>query len=87
MKIIKIGAVWCPGCIIMHKKWNKIAEIHPEIDFEEFDFDMDEDEIAKYNVGDTLPVAILIKDDKEVSRLIGEKNEKDIIAFLGETND
>jgi len=86
MKIIKISAVWCPGCIIMQKKWKKIAESNPEIEFEELDFDMDEELVSKFNVGDTLPVAILFKDGIEVSRLIGEKNEEAILKFIGDNN-
>ena len=22
MKIVKIGAIWCPGCLVMKKVWN-----------------------------------------------------------------
>ena len=25
MKIIKIGAIWCPGCLVMKKVWNNIT--------------------------------------------------------------
>ena len=24
MKIVTINAMWCPGCIVMHKVWNNI---------------------------------------------------------------
>ena len=24
MKIVKIGAMWCPGCLVMKKIWNNM---------------------------------------------------------------
>ena len=83
MKVIRIGAMWCPGCIIMQKKWNKLKESHPELEFEDYDFDMDEDEVAGFNIGDTLPVAIIVEEGNEVRRLIGEKSENELLAFIG----
>ena len=26
MKVIKITAVWCSGCIVMNKVWNEVLE-------------------------------------------------------------
>ena len=77
MKLIRISAIWCPACLIMRPR---IDEIVKENDFEsvEYDYDMDEDIVEKYNVGETLPVFILLKDDKEVLRIIGEKTKEQI---------
>ena len=75
MKIIKIGALWCPACIITNNSLNKLKEKY-NFSLEELDYDFDD--IEKYNVGDTLPVLVFIKDDKEVERLIGEKTETEI---------
>ena len=49
MKIIKIGAVWCPGCLVMNKIWNNIKTNYPEVEIEELDYDMDSLEVLKYN--------------------------------------
>ena len=39
----------------------------------------------KYNVGDKLPVLLILDDkDKEVKRLVGEKTKKEILEFLGD---
>ena len=43
-----------------------------------------EEEVKKYNVGETLPELIFIKNGQEVKRLIGEKNYKDIEEVLKE---
>ena len=79
MKIIKISAIWCPACIITTNSLNKIKDRY-NFDIEELDYDFDD--ISNYNVGDTLPVLIFIKDNKEVARLIGEKNSKEIEEVL-----
>lgn len=81
MKIIKIGAMWCPACLITNKHLDKIKENY-NIEIDSLDYDFDEDEVNKYNVGETLPVLIFIKDDNEVDRLIGEKDYKDIEGVI-----
>ena len=82
MKIIKIGAMWCPGCIVMHKVWNQFSKNYPNIKIDSLDLDMDEEEVKKYNIGDTLPVIIFYKDDIELERLVGEKNFEDIESVI-----
>ena len=85
MKIIKFGAVWCPGCLVMKPVWKKVEEKYPNLDIIEYDYDIDEDEVNIYNVGDKLPVVIKLDDNgSEIGRLIGEKKENEIIEFIGE---
>ncbi len=81
MKIIKIGAMWCPACLITNKYLDQITQKY-NIEIENLDYDFDEEEVKKYNVGETLPVLIFIKNDIEVDRLIGEKNYKDIEGVI-----
>ena len=57
-------------------------EKYPNIKVTNLDYDFD-DEALKYNVGNTLPVLIFMKDDKEITRLIGEKTEKEIEEIVG----
>ena len=81
MKIIKIGALWCPACLITNNALDKIKKNY-NVEIESLDYDFDEDEVKKYNVGETLPELIFMDDGKEVSRLIGEKNYKEIEGEL-----
>ena len=75
MQIIKIGAVWCPGCLVMNKIWNNILKDN-DLDILELDYDMDNEEVSKYNVGQVLPVIIFLdKDGLELDRLVGEQKE------------
>ena len=85
MKIIKIGAIWCPGCLVMKKVWKNIMGKYPGLDVTELDYDMDSLEVAKYNPGKVLPVCIFTNDDGiELARLIGEQKEEIILDKIGE---
>lgn len=82
MEIIKIGALWCPACLITNNSLSKVMKKYPNIKITNLDYDFD-DEVLKYNVGNTLPVLIFMKGDKEITRLIGEKTEKEIEEIVG----
>ena len=86
MKIIRINAIWCSGCLSMKKIWKEIEEEYPNLDIINLDYDMDEDEVMKYNPGDVLPIVILKNNEKEI-RLIGEKTKEEIIESIKEINE
>lgn len=83
MKIIMISALWCPACLITNKAIDKIKEENG-IEVINYDFDFDEEIVQKYKPLDTLPVLIFIKDNKEIFRLVGEKNYEEIMKAVGE---
>jgi hypothetical protein len=62
----------------MKPRYQELAKKHNITDFIELDFDMDEEDVESLNIGNTLPVCIMIKEEKEVKRVIGEKKVKDI---------
>ena len=79
MKIIKIGAVWCPGCLVMKKVWKSIMNDYPNLDITYLDYDMNSNEVNIYNPGKVLPIVIFLdKNNNELERLIGEKSEEDL---------
>ena len=82
MKIIKIGALWCPGCLVMKKIWNSINSKY-DLDITELDYDMDHDKVLEYNVGQILPVIIFENSSgDELERLVGEQKEEVIINMI-----
>lgn len=83
MKVVKINAIWCSGCLVMNKIWKNILKTH-DIETINLDYDMDEDEVLKYNVGDILPVFIFYKDDKEIRRVVGEVSEAELLKIIEE---
>ena len=82
MKIIIINAMWCPGCLISKSIWNEIKLMYPNIEYINYDYDLDEENIIKYNIGDIVPVVIFEKDNNEIKRVIGEKSKKEILDIM-----
>lgn len=83
MRVIKITALWCSGCLIMNKVWNEVIEKR-KIETISLDYDMDEELVAEYNPGNILPVFIFEKDGHEVKRMIGEKTVDEMIDIIDE---
>lgn len=77
MKLIKFSALWCPSCLIMNTRVNKIVNEY-KLEYIEYDYDIDTNKVEEYKVWDILPVIILENNNKEVARIIGEKSEKEL---------
>ncbi len=77
MKLIKISSVWCPSCLIMNSRYNELVKNY-NLDIEEYDYDMDIDVVEKYKIGDILPVVIVMDNEQELTRIIGEKSQKEL---------
>ncbi len=79
MKIIKFGAIWCPGCLVMRNTWKNIREKYNTLEIIEYDYDNDKDMLEKYEIGKILPVIIFVdKNNNEVKRLLGEKKQEEL---------
>ena len=81
MKLIKFSALWCPSCLIMNGRVNKIVDEY-NLEYIEYDYDIDESKVKEYKVEDILPVIIIENNGKEVIRIIGEKSEKELKRIL-----
>ena len=42
MRVVKINAIWCSGCLVMNKIWKNINKDN-NIDTLDLDYDMDEE--------------------------------------------
>lgn len=78
MKVIRISAVWCSSCILMKSRFNEVAS-DMNIDIIDLDYDLDYEEVKKYNVSDVLPVYIM--NDKKMQ---GEHTKEEIRKFLSD---
>ncbi len=88
MKVLKFGAIWCPGCIIMKPRWQEIEKENSWLEAEYIDFDNDKEAVDKWSVNDTLPTFIFIdKNEKEILRLHGEIDKKKLIGLIMEHRD
>lgn len=88
MKILKFGAVWCSGCLVMKPRWQEIEKEHPWLKTEYYDFDKDKEAVRKYRIGMSLPTFVFL-DDKgnEFLRLYGEISKDKLVEIINENKD
>jgi thiol-disulfide isomerase/thioredoxin len=85
MKLLKFGAIWCTGCIVMKPLWAEIEKEIPELETKYFDIDENKEEIKKYNIGDEIPVFIFLdKEGKEFHRIVGQRSKEELVKFVKE---
>ena len=83
MKVLKIGASWCAGCLIMKPRWGEIEREYPWLKTEYYDFDTDKHIVEKYATHDNLPVFIFLNNkDEEILRLSGEVEKEKLIEII-----
>lgn len=88
MKVLKFGAVWCSGCLVMKPRWKKIEEENPWMDTEYYDFDKDGEAVEKYNIDQNLPTFVFLdKNDAEIMRLSGEPSREELIKLIEDHKD
>ncbi len=88
MKVLKFGAVWCPGCLVMRPRWKEIETENPWLETEYHDFDQDKESVEKYGVTDILPVFIFLdKEGNEFLRLDGEIEKARLIGIINENKE
>jgi len=87
MKVIKIGAAGCPGCVIMKPRWQEIEQENPWLDAEYFDADEQKDKIKKYNL-DELPTFIFLdQTEVEITRKKGIVSKSALLELINEHKD
>lgn len=85
MNVIKIGAEWCSGCIVMQPRWAEIEKEQPWLKTEYLDFDKDKEKLKKYDADKEkrLPVFIFLdKKGKEFLRMHGEPSKKELLKII-----
>jgi thiol-disulfide isomerase/thioredoxin len=86
MQVLKFGAVWCNGCLVMRPRWQEIEKENPWLKTEYFDFDKDKKIVNQYKIeSGRLPVFIFLnKEGKEIERLSGEIEKADLLKEINE---
>lgn len=85
MKVLKFGAVWCPGCLVMKPRWVEIEKEHPWLETKYFEFDESKETAERYGVDHNLPVFIFLdKDENEFLRLQGEIKKDELVRIITE---
>ena len=88
MKVIKFGATWCNGCIVMKPRWQQIESENPWLQTEFYDFDASPEEVKQYNIDENLPVAIFLDSNGgEIARYIGEIGKDTLVEAINANKD
>lgn len=88
MKVLKFGAVWCSGCLVMKPRWKKIEQDYTWLKTEYCDYDTDKEMVEKYQIDKTLPTFIFLdKEEKEFLRLNGEIDKDKLIELIKQNRD
>jgi thiol-disulfide isomerase/thioredoxin len=88
MKVLKFGAVWCSGCLVMKPRWKEIEGENPWLKTEYFDFDVDKEKVKEYKINDSLPIFVFLdKDNNEFLRLNGEVSKEELLEVINKNKD
>ena len=41
MKVLRFSAIWCSACLVMKKIFKHVENMHPELEFINYDYDKD----------------------------------------------
>jgi thiol-disulfide isomerase/thioredoxin len=83
MKVLKFGAIWCPGCLVMKPRWEEIEKELTDLKTEYYDYDEELEMVNKWNIGDLLPVFIFVdKEGNELERIKGETRKETLIEII-----
>jgi thioredoxin 1 len=84
MKVLKIGAKWCPECQVMVPRWKEIEEELDWLETEYYDFDENEEMAEQYNIKVVPTFIFLDSQGEEIKRLTGEISKKKLISVINE---
>lgn len=83
MKVLKFGAIWCSGCLVMKPRWREVEAENPWLETRYFEYDDSPEEVKKWAVGNNLPVFIFLdKNGNELARLTGEASKQELLVLI-----
>ena len=77
-EVIDFWATWCGPCKLMNPILDEVEKENPNLTITRVDIDSDKDMVEQYNI-QSVPTYIILKDGKEIDRIIGAKPK---FAFL-----
>ena len=77
-EVIDFWATWCGPCKLMNPILDEVEKENPDLTIKRIDIDSDKDMVEQYKV-QSVPTYVILKDGKEVDRIIGAKPK---FAFL-----
>ena len=88
VKVLKFGAIWCSGCLVMRPRWQEIEKENPWLKTEYYDFDKDKGAVSKWGIDKNLPTFVFLdKKGKEFLRLHGEIAKEELLKIINKNKD
>ncbi len=84
MKVLKFGADWCPGCVVMKPRWGKIEKDHPWLETEYYDIDENKELVEKYGLEKFPGFIFLDNEGNVILKLEGEIPEEELVKIIEE---
>ena len=82
LKVLDFWAEWCGPCKFMEPIIEEVEkELHGRVTFEKINVDENQEMAARHGVM-SIPTYIIIKDDKEVERIIGATQKENFIKLI-----
>ncbi|MFH0951065.1 MAG: thioredoxin family protein [bacterium] len=83
MKVLKFGAAWCSGCLVMKPVWTDLEKELPWLVTEYYDYDENQAVVDEYQVNEKLPTFIFLdKNNQEILRLHGEVSKAELLKTI-----
>ena len=82
MEILDFYADWCGPCQMMKPIMEEFEKAHPEVKVTAVNMDEEEEMVDKYGVS-SIPCIVLLKDGKEVDRVVGIQPLKKLEKMIG----
>jgi thioredoxin 1 len=77
-EVIDFWATWCGPCKLMNPIIDEVEKENPGLTITRVDIDSDKEMVEQYKI-QSVPTYVILKDGKEVDRIIGAKPK---FAFL-----
>ena len=87
MKVLKFGASWCSGCMVMKPRFDEIEKENSWLKTEDLDADENKDLLEKHSVKDLPTFIYLDKDENELDRQNGIVPKGKIIEAINNCKD
>lgn len=82
LKLLDMWAIWCGPCKFMEPIMDELGkELSGRVQIEKINVDEHPDVAAKYGVM-SIPTYIILKDDKEVERIIGATSKDNLLKAI-----
>ncbi|MBI2326848.1 thioredoxin [Candidatus Curtissbacteria bacterium] len=82
LKLLDFWAEWCAPCKFMEPIMDELEkELTGKVQIEKINVDENQELTAKYGVM-SIPTYIIIKDDKELERIIGATSKENLINII-----